>query len=121
MLADLESWKEWAGVAMRGQLRAGEKVESRWNPPGSRLSFRSRSRVAAVEPPYRFRTAGTLLSSRVLAGERVYELEPLPQATTRMTNSGRYEGLLFAGRLANEAESFALQFNQRLKKRVEGG
>lgn len=122
MLVDLDGWKHWAGAEAHGELRPGQRVSVRWNPTGSWLSYRSRPRVAAVDPPHRFKLVGKLISTRLLGGRRTYELDSTERGGTRLTNAGAYSGFgPLVRRLSADAESFALQLNQKLKRRVEEG
>jgi hypothetical protein len=123
VLTDAEAYPEWNPFIrkLEGDLRPGERLEVRIEPPGGRgMTFKPK--VLAAEPERELRWLGRLLVPGIFDGEHILRIEPLGESRSRFVQAERFRGLLVgmagAGTLEKTKEGFE-RMNAALKERVE--
>jgi hypothetical protein len=123
VLTDSEAYPEWNPFIrkLEGDLRPGERLEVRIEPPGGRgMTFKPK--VLAAEPERELRWLGRLLVPGVFDGEHILRIEPIGESRSRFVQAERFRGLLVgmagAGTLEKTKEGFE-RMNAALKERVE--
>jgi len=121
-LADTGAYAGWNPFVRRldGPLEKGARLDVEIEPPGGRaMTFRPT--VLEARPGRELRWLGHLLFPGLFDGEHSFEIEPLGQGRSRLTQSERFSGLLvrpFGGSLEKTERGFEAM-NRALKARVE--
>lgn len=122
VLVDGQAYPDWNPFvrALEGDLRVGERIRVRLQPPGGRgMTFRPV--VRAVDPPHELRWLGQLGLPRIFDGEHRFVLEPLDGGTrTRFVHGESFRGVLvpFVGSMLRDTTTGFAAFNEALRDRV---
>jgi hypothetical protein len=122
VLADTAGYGRWNPFipALTGRLVVGGRLSVRITPPGGRaMTFRPT--VTAVQPGRRLAWLGSAGVRGIADGAHVFDLAPLADGTTRLTQSERFTGVavpLLGGLLRKTLAGFE-QMNSALKTETE--
>jgi hypothetical protein len=121
-LADTGSYADWNPFVRRidGELEENARLEVEIEPPGGRaMTFKPK--VLAARPGRELRWLGRLGMRGLFDGEHSFEIEPLGDGRSRLTQAERFSGLLvrpFGGSLWKTERGFEAM-NLALKARAE--
>ena len=122
ILTDFASYPQWNPFIRRisGELKVGERLEVRLEPPDSR-GITLRPTVLRAEPNRLMRWLGHLLVPGVFDGEHSLAIEPLEEDRVRFFQHEAFKGVLVplvARSLNNTLRGFE-EMNAALKERAE--
>lgn len=123
VFSDTDRWSEWNPfiTEFEGEMKTGEKIKVRLDPPGGR-ALSIKPTVTVLEPGSKFAWLGRLGISGIFDGEHRFALEPLSENETRFHQGEAFNGLL-VGPMMNRMEDQVVQgfnaMNAALKGRVE--
>lgn len=122
VLSDIAAYPDWNPFipSFEGDLRVGERVRVRLQPPGGRgITMRPTLRV--VDAPRELRWFGRLGLPRVFDGEHRFTIEPIDGATrSRFVQAEEFHGVLvpFVGSLLRTTANGFDAMNTALRDRV---
>ena len=122
ILTDFASYPQWNPFIRRigGELKVGERLEVRLEPPDSR-GITLRPKVLRAEPNRLMRWLGHLWVPGVFDGEHSLAIEPLEEYRVRFVQHEAFKGVLVrlvARSLENTLRGFE-EMNGALKERAE--
>jgi hypothetical protein len=122
ILTDFASYPQWNPFIRRiiGELKVGERLEVRLEPPDSR-GMTLRPTVLSAEPHRQLRWLGHLLVPGLFDGEHTLATEPLDENRVRFVQHEVFKGVLVplvARSLANTLRGFE-EMNGALKEQAE--
>ena len=123
VLTDFASYPQWNPFIRRisGELKVGERLEVRLEPPDSR-GITLRPTVLSAEPNRQLRWVGHLLVPGLFDGEHSLATEPLEQNRVRFVQHEVFKGVLVR-LLARSLDTNTLrgfeEMNEALKERAE--
>jgi hypothetical protein len=122
VFADFASYPDWNPFvrSLEGDLRVGERLRVRLEPPGQR-GVTLRPIVRAYTSERELRWLGRLGLPRIFDGEHRFTLEPIDQGRgTRFTQSEEFRGVLvpFLGSLLRKTETAFGSMNEALRDRT---
>jgi len=123
ILTDFASYPQWNPFIRRisGELKVGERLEVRLEPPDSR-GITLRPTLLSAEPNRLMRWLGHLLVRGLFDGEHSLLIQPLGENRVRFIQSEMFKGLLvplFARSLDNNTLRGFEEMNGALKERAE--
>src|SRR5215203_4503824 len=123
ILADFAAYPRWNPFIRRisGELKVGERLEVRLEPPGSR-GITLRPTVLSAEPNRQLRWLGHLLVPGLFDGEHTLATEPLGENRVRFVQHEVFKGVLvrlLARSLYNNTLRGFEEMNGALKERAE--
>jgi hypothetical protein len=123
ILTDFASYPQWNPFIRRisGQLKAGERLEVRLEPPDSR-GITLRPTVLSAEPNRQLRWLGHLFVPGLFDGEHSLAIQPLEENRVRFVQSEVFKGVLvplLARSLDNNTLRGFEQMNGALKEQAE--
>ena len=122
VLVDLARYPEWNPflVSASGQVREGERLEIRFQPPGGR-ALTMRPTVTRARPAEALEWLGRLAVPGLFDGRHIFELHRAPGGT-RLVQREEFRGLLvplLARSLDRHTARGFVAMNEALKARVE--
>ena len=121
-LMDFEAWKTWNPFvrSIEGVPEVGSRLRVVIQPPGSRAT-RFRPTVVRHEHGKRLEWLGSIGIRGILDGRHIFELEPLPDRSTRFVQREEFTGLAVGilWPLIRKAEAGFAEMNLALKLRSE--
>ncbi len=121
-LMDFEAWRTWNPFvrSIEGDPAVGSKLQVVIQPPGSRAT-RFRPLVVSHEPGKHLAWLGRVGIRGILDGRHIFELEPLPDGSTRFIQREEFTGLAvwLLWPLVRRAEAGFVEMNLALKLRSE--
>jgi|SRR5829696_763064 len=123
ILTDFASYPQWNPFIRRisGELKAGERLEVRLEPPGGR-GITLRPTVLRAEPNRELRWLGHLFVPGLFDGEHSLFIQPLEENRVRFIQSEMFKGVLVP-LLARSLDTNTLrgfeEMNGALKERAE--
>jgi hypothetical protein len=123
ILTDFASYPQWNPFIRRisGELKAGERLEVRLEPPDSR-GITLRPTVLSAEPNRQLRWLGHLFVPGLFDGEHSLAIHPLVENRVRFVQSEVFKGVLvplLARSLDNNTLRGFEQMNGALKEQAE--
>ena len=123
ILTDFASYPQWNPFIRRisGELKAGERLEVRLEPPDSR-GITLRPTVLSAEPNRQLRWLGHLFVPGLFDGEHSLAVQPLEENRVRFVQSEVFKGVLvplLARSLDNNTLRGFEQMNGALKEQAE--
>lgn len=119
--SDTARWPEWNPfvTSFQGELKRGEKVRVRLEPPNGRgMTFKPT--IVAIEPDEELRWLGRLLIPGLFDGEHRFRLQAIDEQRTRFLQSEEFSGVLVTFILNEEQIRRGFEsMNTALKNRVE--
>lgn len=121
ILADLSSYPDWNPfiIEASGELREGEKLVLRMQPPGGK-AMNFRPTVLKADRGQELRWLGRLGFRGIFDGEHYFRLTP-EGGGTRLDQGEEFTGLLprFMGKVLSQTERGFEALNAALRKRAE--
>jgi hypothetical protein len=125
ILTDFASYPKWNPYIRRisGEPKVGERLEVRFEPPGSR-GITLKPKVLKAEPERELRWLGHLLVAGLFDGEHTLAIQPLAleENRVRFSQGETFGGLLvplFARSLDKSTQRGFEEMNRALKERAE--
>jgi hypothetical protein len=123
ILTDFASYPQWNPFirSISGELKVGERLEVRLEPPDSR-SITLRPTVLRAEPNRVMRWVGHLFVPGMFDGEHSLVIEPLEENRVRFVQHEAFKGVLvslLARSLDNNTLRGFEEMNEALKERAE--
>ena len=121
ILVDLDSYAEWNPFITEasGEIRRGERLKIRIEPPGTRdATFRPT--VLTAERGRRLEWLGRLLVPKIFDGRHQLHIHPLDNDRVRFVQREEFSGMLVSVVLNEEATAQGFrEMNEALKERAE--
>jgi len=123
ILTDFASYPEWNPYIRRisGEPKVGERLEVRFEPPGSR-GITLKPKVLKAEPERELQWLGHLFVAGLFDGEHSLTIQPLGENHVRFLQREAFRGLLvplFARSLDKGTRRGFEEMNRALKERAE--
>ena len=122
VFSDFASYPEWNPFVIRleGEVAPGNTIAIQLQPPnGKQMGFRPK--VLKYEAAKELRWKGRLLMPGIFDGEHFFQLEALPDGSTKFIQGEKFSGMLvpFLKKMLTDTGQGFNSLNQALKKRVE--